>query len=238
MADTAYGVNAPEAVKAWSTKLAREALKKVYIQRFMGPGSDSMIQIKNEVNKGPGDRVRTTLRMQLVGDGTQGDGVLEGNEESLSTFTDDLIVNQLRHAVRSEGKMTEQRIPYEIRDEAMMGLSDWFADRWDSWFFNQIAGYTPQTDTRYTGHNTVTAPTRQVWPGASTNDQSLNTTGGTNATDVFTLSLIDKAVELAKTGATGSVPPIRPIMVDGEAWFVVFIHPFQTTSLRAFPVTA
>lgn len=114
----------------------------------------------------------------------------------------------------------------------MMGLSDWWADRWDTWAFNQLGGYTPQTDTRYTGHNAVTAPTRQVWPAAVTTDQGLNT--ATGVTDVFTLTLIDKAVELAKTGT----PPIRPIMIDGEKWFIVFIHPYQTTSLRAFPVTS
>jgi N4-gp56 family major capsid protein len=232
MADTAYGVGAPEAVKLWSRKLAREALRKTYIKTFMGPDSDSLIQVKPESNKGPGDRVRVTLRMQLTGDGVQGDGMQEGNEESLTTYTDDLIINQLRHAVRSEGKMTEQRIPFSIREESMMGLSDWWADRWDTWFFNQVCGYTVQTDTRYTGHNTVTAPSRQVWPGASANDQSLNT--ATGVTDVFTLTLIDKAVELAKTGT----PPIRPIKIDGENWFVVFIHPYQTTSLRAWPVTA
>ena len=128
--------------------------------------------------------------------------------------------------------MTEQRIPFEIREEAMMGLSDWWADRWDTWFFNQVCGYTAQSDTRYTGHNSVTAPSRQVWPGTTTADQSLNS--ATGATDVFSLTLIDKAVELAKTGT----PPIRPIMIDGEKWFVVFIHPYQTTALRAWPVTA
>jgi len=239
MADTAYGVNAVEAVKLWSRKLAREALRKCYIKNFMGPGSDSLVQIKPETSKGPGDRVRVTLRYQLTGAGTQGDGVQEGNEESLTTFTDDLIINQLRHAVRSEGKMTEQRIPFSIREEAMMGLSDWWADRWDQWFFNQVCGYTVQTDTRYTGHNTVSAATgsgtanaRIVRPGTNTDDGTIN--AATGVTDVFTLTLIDKAVEMAKTGS----PPIRPLLVDGEKWYVVFIHPYQTTSLRAWPVTA
>src|SRR5262252_8324513 len=234
MADTAYGVNALEAVKLWSRKLAREALRKCYIKTFMGSGSDSLVQIKPETNKGPGDRVRVTLRYQLTGDGVQGDATQEGNEESLTTFTDDLIINQLRHAVRSEGKMTEQRIPFNIRDEAMMGLSDWWADRWDQWFFNQVCGYTVQTDTRYTGHNTVSpaTSTRIVRPGTNANDESMNALAG--VTDVFTLSLIDKAVEAAKTTS----PPIRPVLIDGERWFVVFLHPYQTTALRAWPTAS
>src|SRR5262245_13853352 len=196
--DTGYGVNANEAVKLWSRKLAREALRKTYIKNFMGPDSDAMIQVKPETNKGPGDQVRATLRMQLTGTGTQGDASQEGNEESLSTYTMDLLINQLRHAVRSEGKMTEQRIPFSIREEAMMGLSDWWADRWDTWFFNQACGYTVQTDTRYTGHNGVVAPssTRITRPGTNTDDSTIN--NATGVTDVFTLTLIDKAVELAK----------------------------------------
>ena len=224
MATTSYGVNANEAVKLWSRKLAREALKKTYCRRFMGKGSDSLIQIKNETNKGPGDRIRITLRMQLSGDGVQGDNTQEGNEEALTTYVDDVVINQLRHAVRSAGKMTEQRIPFSIRDEAMAGLSDWWADRWDTWFFRQAAGHTITTDTRFTGNNAVTAPSRQVWTESSTTDDGdLDSTG-----DTFTLTAIDKAVELAKTGT----PPIRPVMVDGKPYYVVFIHPYQVTDLR------
>lgn len=227
MADTQYGVNANEAVKLWSRKLYREALKKTYIKRFIGSDSSSLVMQKDETGKGPGDRIRCTLRMQLTGDGVQGDGTLEGNEESLTTFTDDLVINQLRHAVRSDGKMTEQRIPFSVRAEAMEGLSDWVADRWDTWFFNQIAGYTPQSDTKYTGNNSVSGATRIVRPSSVSNDQSLTTS------DVFSLILIDKAVEEAKVTTTGSnPPPIRPINVDGKPYFVAFLHPYQVTDLR------
>ena len=230
MATTAYGVNANEAVKLWSKKLAHEALKKTYFKRFMGTGSDSMIQIRNETNKGPGDRIRILLRMQLTGDGIQGDGTLEGNEEALTTYTDDVVINQLRHAVRSAGKMTEQRIPFSIRDESMQGLSDWFADRWDTWMFRQLAGHTATLDTRYSGHNTITAPTRQVWTEVgTTDDANLDSTG-----DTFTLTTIDIAVERAKTGT----PPIRPVMVNGTPYYVVFLHPYQVTDLRTSTSTS
>jgi hypothetical protein len=48
--------------------------------------------------------------------------------------------------------MSEQRIPWSIREEAMMGLKDWWAGRMDVSFFNQVCGYTTVTDTRYTGN--------------------------------------------------------------------------------------
>jgi N4-gp56 family major capsid protein len=252
MADTAYGVNANEAVKLWSAKLAREALKKTYLKNFMGEGSDSLIQVRNETNKGPGDRIRITLRMQLTGRGIIGDGTQEGNEESLTTFTDDLIINQLRHAVRSEGKMTEQRIPFNIRSEAMMGLSDWWASRWDIWGFYHLAGFTPgnavstgdfdtdSTGPEFNGHNTIVAPSRQVFPSnvagtAYTTDEGIAagaTPGAEYAAAAFSLLMIDKAVERAKVGSLTGVVPIRPVKVDGKDYFVVFLHPYQVTDLR------
>jgi len=107
---TSYGVNAPEAVKLWSKRLAREVKKATYAGKFIGTGDDALIQERVETKKDAGDRVRITLRMQLSGDGVQGDGTLEGNEEPLTTFTDDLLLDQLRHAVRSAGEMSDQRI--------------------------------------------------------------------------------------------------------------------------------
>jgi N4-gp56 family major capsid protein len=91
-----------------------------------------VIQIKEETSKSPGDRITVGLRMQLTGDGVSGDGTLEGNEEALTTYSDNVLIDQLRHAVRSAGKMTEQRVPFSVREESRMGLQDWFAGRMDA----------------------------------------------------------------------------------------------------------
>jgi len=44
MADTAYGVNHPIAIKYWHRKLFREALKQTWLSKFIGSDSNSMIQ--------------------------------------------------------------------------------------------------------------------------------------------------------------------------------------------------
>lgn len=216
-------------MKLWAKKLIREALKETYISRFMGKGSSNIIQVKDETSKSAGDRITCGLRMQLSGNGVQGDAVLEGNEEALSTYSDNLFIDQLRHAVRSEGKMTEQRVPFSIREEAMDGLKDWLAGRLDTWFFNAISGNSGQTDTRYTGNQAATAPTttsgntRHLFAtGTHTTEASLSTT------DVFQLTFIDRAVNAAKT----ATPYIRPIRVDGGEYYVAFLHPDQVYSLR------
>ncbi len=106
MATTAYGVNAPEAVKLWRKVLYEEALAATWVGKFMGESSENVLQILDDTRKSAGDRVTVTLRMQLTGDGVSGDATMEGNEEALVTYTDNLFIDQLRNAVRSGGKMT------------------------------------------------------------------------------------------------------------------------------------
>jgi len=223
MATTSYGVNNALAGKAWSKKLFVDALKKTYFGKFMGKTATSLIQIKDEVSKGPGDRITIGLRMQLSGDGVQGDGTLEGNEESLTTYSDNVYIDQLRHAVRSSGKMSEQRVPFSVRDEAKSGLEDWWAGRLDAWFFNQLAGNTAVSDTRYTGNQAAVAPStnRKVFVNGSADESQ-------TSTYVFNLNLIDKCVERAGTYS----PTIRPIKVNGEDKYVMFLHPYQVYDLR------
>lgn len=234
MATTSYGVNSAEAVKLWRSKLAREALKATWIQKFIGNSSNDILQVFDDTQKGAGDRVTVTLRMQLTADGVLGDGTLEGNEEALTTFTDNLFIDQLRHAVRSAGKMTEQRIPWSIREESMMGLKDWWAGRMDVAFFNQVCGNTAAIDTRFTGNQAVIAPDAQhiFRPNSRANDQSL-TTG-----DEMTLNIIDELATAAKLGGVSTEGPvIRPVKVDGEDYYVLVMHTRQARQLRTNTAT-
>lgn len=224
MATSEYGVNHPLAVKLWGSGLQKEALKKTSYSQFMGRSSNSLCQIRTELNKSAGDRIRFGIRYQLQGDGIEGDSTLEGNEEALVTYSDNVLINQLRHAVRSDGKMSEQRIPFSVRAEARDGLADWWANRMDTAFFNHLAGMSTVTDGRLTGHNTPTAP-----DGDHHIIKDADAEGSLSAASTFDLTLIDYAVEKAKT----AVVPIRPIDVGrGDKYYVMFLHPNQVTDLR------
>lgn len=231
MATTAYGTNDALAVKLWSRKLFREALKQCFMSKYMGEGSDNLIQLLNDTKKGAGDRVTVGLRMQLSGTGVQGDATLEGNEEALTTYSDAITIDQLRHAVRSAGKMSEQRIPFSVREEARMGLQDWWADRIDTSIINQLTGNTGQADNRYNGFFTPVAPVQSATAGVNrwVFPENQTTEGSLSSASTFTLATIDKAVANAKI----AVPLVRPLKVGGNEYFVAFIHPFQTYALRA-----
>ncbi len=224
MAATNYGVNDPLAVKLWSKKLSVEVLKETWAMQFAGTNSNSMIQIKDETQKSAGDKLTYGLRMQLVAAGILGDGTLEGNEESLVTYSDSILINQLRNAVRSAGRMSQQRVPFSVRDEALSGLRDWYADRFDTAAFNQLCGNTVQTNVAYTGNNATIGvdSSHQRWASTATTDQGLT------STQTFNLTLIDGAVETAKT----LTPAIRPVRTGGKEFYLAFLHPYQVTDMR------
>ena len=121
--------------------------------------------------------------------------------------------------------MSQQRVPFSVREEALSGLRDWWTDRVDYAFFNQLCGFTPQTDTRWTGLQAVVAPdANHIIRSDPTalGDESITTTS------LYTLSLIDKEVERART----LTPAIRPVKLGGKDFYVTFLHPFQVTDLR------
>lgn len=229
MADTSYPVGSQIAVMYWHRKLYREALKQTWLSKFIGPDSNSMIQFLDETNKGPGDTIRVLLRSLLTGDGIQGDGTLVGNEEEMAVNVDNVLLNQIRHAVRSGGKMSEQRIPYEVREECYLGLRDWWSKRYEVSGMNQLAGNTNQSSTLYSGNNATIAPATNNWLFAGPGDTASEASVTTSASSYFRLSDVDRMVLRAKTLARN---PIRPFMVDGEEKYVLLIHPYQHYQLR------
>ena len=230
MAKTAFGVNHSLSNKVWSKTLAAEAIRKTWIGKFIGTSESSLIMEKVDLKKDAGDKITCGLNFQLEQDGVQGDATLEGNEEALQFYNDSIFIDQLRFAVRINGRMTEKRVPYNLRKVARDRLSDLWAARMDLAFFNQICGNINETDTRYTGNQATLAATsnRIFRPNARSNDETLV------AGDEFSLELVDYARELAMTSSTAAStgPLVRPLMIDGSEMYVMFLHDFQVVDLR------
>jgi len=234
MATTDYPVGHPLAVKLWSKKIAREALKETMAMKFMGTSSNNLIQVFDDTSKGSGDRIRVPLRMQLSGRGVGETEALEGNEEALSTYYDDVVINDLAHAVRIKTTIDAQRVPFSVREESRLGIQDWYADRIDQSLANQLAGNTAQSDTLYTGNNSAVAPSSGTlndrrWIIRQQDDETDHSTEASlSTTDTFSLKLLDRAVAIAKT----SSPLIRPIKVGAQSYYVCFLHPWQVKDMR------
>lgn len=241
MATTSFPVNDALAVKLWSKTLDHEALKYTDIAALIGDGPNSIIHRKSETSKGHGDQITYGIRMQLNGPGFTENQLAEGNGESLSIYSDKLVINELGHVVgvKNGNTIDAQRVPFNLREEARDGLADWYGKRYSVSFFNQVCGFTPQTDVRFTGLNPVSAPSasRIIRQSSRASDDLLT------SNDVFTINLLDKAKELAIT----ATPKIRPVTIMGGKGdggrrdfnatltdkYLVYLHPFQITDLRA-----
>jgi N4-gp56 family major capsid protein len=188
--------------------------------------SEGVIYVKDELNKSEGDRVRCILRMQMSQAGIAGDNTGEGNEEAIQTFTDDLFINQLRFLARSTGRMTSQRVPFSTREQMMDGLADLWRDRLDTWVMNCLTSNTAQTDTRYTGHNSVVTAdsSHQIFAGVATAESNLSA----DSSQIFSLAIVDRA----KLRAMTVTPVIREPRFSGKRGYVMFISPEQHFDLR------
>jgi N4-gp56 family major capsid protein len=202
--------------------------------KFMGTSSNNLIQVFDDTSKGAGDRIRIPLRMQLSGRGVGETEALEGNEESLSVYNDDVLINDMAHAVRMKVTIDAQRVPFSVREEARLGIQDWYADRIDQAVANQLTGNTAVADTLYTGLNAAVAPsagtgTDRRWIIREQDTETDHTSEASLSTsDTFSLRLLDRAVTIAKTTS----PLIRPIKVGSQSFYVCFLHPNQVRDLR------
>jgi N4-gp56 family major capsid protein len=241
MATTLIGVNDANAVKLWAKRLAYDIVYRTDISPLIGDDENSIIQMKSDTAKGAGDQVTFSLMKKLAGDGFTENEVAQGNGESLSLYTDAILINELGHVVGIPNKgrsIDAQRTLLDLRSAGRRGLKTWWGERMSVSFFNQVCGYTPQSNLKYTGNNAVIAPTstrrivvRAAGPTVSTTDEAIT------SADTFTLSYVDYARELAET--VGS--PIHPINITGVEGgndimglkYVMYLHPYQVTDLRA-----
>lgn len=242
MADTRVGVNDAKANKLYSKILMKESMKKSYFfsRDFVGEGK--ILSFKEELAKNAGDRVTYQIAMTPTGHGRKSGETLEGNEEGRTMYTDTLQIDSLRHAERIPNALSidQKRVGFDLREDAMALLSDWGAITIDAWVMNQLGGnnatsisfdgrdpYTGGDLVKATGMNTATAPSsnRQKIAGGQANDQSLT------SSDTMTLNLVDACLEEAEL-ATDGAGRIRPVMINGEEYYVMFISHEQAVDLK------
>ncbi len=240
MATTLIGVNDALAVKLWAKRLAYDIVYRTDISALIGEDDNAIIQLKSETSKGAGDQVTFALMKKLTQDGITENQTAQGNGESLSLYSDAILINELLFNVGIPNKgrsIDAQRTLLDLRGAARRGLKTLWGERMSIWFFNQVCGYTVQTDLRYTGNNAVIAPTSTrrivadaLGPTVNTVDENIV------AGDTFNLNYVDYARELAETVSS----PVHPINIPGMAGgddimglkYVMYLHPYQVTDLR------
>jgi len=234
MAMTEFALGAALAVQRWSQSLAVEAAKASYFSKFIGTSPTSLIKLQNELHKGAGEKVTVALRMKLANAGKEGDATIEGDataEEAMSFFNDAVFIDQLRKSTKSKGKMTEQRVPYNLRKEGRDALAVWWAEEVDENIVCYLSGARGvdtsfHTATSWTGraNNSFETPDAShiIYGGNATGSADLDASDGISPTTCE--RLVAKAETLD--------PMIQPFMVNGNKKYVLLMHTFQAFGFR------
>ena len=146
MSYTNFAALTTEQKTTWSMDLWRQARNMSFVNQFLGKDANSMIQHVTELKKSEkGARAVITLLTDLEGDGIAGDRTLEGNEEAMKSFDQVILIDQLRHANRHEGRMADQKSVVTFRENSRDVLAYWLADRTDQLAFLTLAGLAYST---------------------------------------------------------------------------------------------
>ena len=203
----------PALVKqAWARDTWESGIHRAFFDKFTGNSPENIIQIRTELAKDDGDTINIPLLMPLTGDGVTGDDWLEGQEEMMIYRDFKVTINQLRHAVRLKGKMTEQSVSLDLRKDAKVALSNWLADTIDKTMFKELS-LNP-------------TPDRIVYGGTATSEANIG------AADTFTTALIGRAKRIALADENTMV---KPVMIDGLETYVMVIDQWQARDLKKDP---
>jgi len=225
----------------WPQTFFEYMLENMQLSKFMGVGSDSVIQIDKTLSKAAGDKITLELDMPLEEVGGYDDSDIEGNEEAMSFYNMPITIHERSHGVRSNGKMTDKRTAIDIMRKATMALGRWSAAQLDNDLLWALSGLGNQGT--YVGEGTSTIETvnecapsaNRIWHGGQTNAgvvtevdtcSAISSNGSNYQFGSQVISVLKRKAQLAR-------PKFRPVWIGGKAYLIALIHPLQTKSLRA-----
>lgn len=239
MAATDFGALSEAQKRVWSAEIWKAGRDQNFWMSngFMSAGANSPIQrIDNLTETERGRECVMQLVADLQGDGIVGDNLLEGSEEAMWNDTIVIKIDQLRHGVRSKGRMAEQATVIRFRTVGREKLGFWLADKVDELMFLTAAGvgYDKKLDgtTRSASqlpslafNADVAAPTsgRRMFAGAATSTASLT------AADKMTWNLVVSAQAYAKRKR------IKPIRSGGREYYALLVSTEQMRDLKTDP---
>ncbi len=232
------GVNSPQAVKKWSSALEAQVNSEDYFAKFVGNGTDNIIERKRDLEADAGDEVMFDLLMRAKGAGVDGDGLLEGTADKLTFLQDKIKIDQHRKAFNTGGRMSRKRSLHDMRKLCKAQLKEYFREWREQIRFVYLSGargnndgdYILPTDFAGFAGNPILPPDEDhiMYAGAATSKASLT------AADKMSRALIERAeVRSRKLMAKSSDNVnLRPVMVEGEKHLVMLMNTYQEHDLR------
>lgn len=234
-------VSTANVVKQWDSDFYREYIRANRFSRYQGTDSNSVIQLKEQLTKKPGDALTISLVKALSGAGVTGNALLEGSEESLLNYGQQISIQAYRNAVAIT-EWEEQKSALGLRNAARPVLKDWAMELNRTKVISAM-GSVVADDGSIVPYATATSTQRDEFI-VSNADRVLFGAAKANTKATFALSLAELdstndtlkkgTISLAKRMAKLADPIIRPVRVnDDEEWYVAFCDSLSFRDLKA-----
>lgn len=238
MAQTNFaGLNSQQKL-VWSRDVWSAARDQMFIKKFMGTSSSSMIQRITELTKTEkGEACVMQLVADLVTDGVIGDNEREGNEEELKNYEQIITIDMIGNGTRSKGKLADQKTVIKFREQSKDKLAYWLANRCDQLAFLTMSGisYAQQnngaarinsqfSDLSFAAD--VSAPTaarHRNWTGTAL------TAGNTSA---ITASFLPTYKMIVQLRAYAKAHYVKPLTAGGKEYYVLLVSPQTLAALK------
>lgn len=235
MPQTVIGVNDPKAIKRWAVALATDTEKQMYFSRFIGKGENNIIERKVDLESDEGDRITFDLSMRLRGTVVEGDNNVEGTEENLTFYSDEVRIDQARKGADAGGRMSRKRTLHDIRMIAKDRTAEFMAEWFDELLLVYLSGTTDGINedakvTKAFAGNPIQAPDayHMAYAGSATSKATLTATSTMSRDLIERLSVMPRMMN----STNPDVVKMSPVNIDGSKHFVLLMSPFQTHSLR------
>lgn len=215
-------------VEQWDSQFFTEYLTENRFASEMGTNEASIIQVKENLMKKPGDRVNFALVNKLTQDAITGRSTLEGNEEDMASRSFEVAVNKRRNGVRI-AEIDEQFSAISLREAAKSVLKDWSMKDTEKLIIQALASKngTNFADASESVRDAwLTDNTDRVYfaSGYSGTDHSAGLTEQDTTNDKLTAADIVAMKYKALVTASPKIRPIRSAE-NGRHYFILYCDP-------------
>lgn len=243
-------------------RLRREMWKKLFFSRFVGFTSQNEtengfnikapsgmpIEVLREFATEGSDHMLIPMILRIKGAGIYGDNQLKGNEERQNLYYQKAYINQIRNALKSGGRMSQQRMKkLDLIRRFRPQLEDWLAEWMEyNFLYTFHHGYSP--------HILATVPNGGInlTSGQKIPHPNFYAAGSGFVTWNATPATYEASVEDAVTGVTDTSSDyfsttlledlrvrvqeknIKPMVTqEGIQFYPMVVHPLQMKQIRA-----
>lgn len=236
-------VSTANVVKQWDADFYREYIRTNRFARYQGTDANAIIQLKEDLTKMPGDALTISLVKALSGAGVTGNTLLEGQEEAISNYGQQVTIQAYRNGVAMT-EWEQQKSKILAMDTAKPLLKDWAMELNRTKIIQALGSVQEIAGGAITPYATATEAQKNAWLTLNS-DRILfgaaasNTVAGNHSASLLNVDntndkLTKEVVSLAKRRAKLADPIIRPIRVnDDEEWYVMFANSLQFRDLKA-----